>query len=269
MNDYKIINTEDGSFTVYSPLHTEACHSVEGARSETIRYYIEGCEILKKAQTKDKVSILEIGFGIGVGLQCTLECLEENFNRTNRMPHLTYISLEKDEFILNELFPKLIWLKSHFYPPLDKLQKSVYKGVPCLELSVEKLRLIILLGNARSTLVQLKSETFDAIFQDAFSLQKNPELWTIEWFKLLKTFAHDETILSTYSASSRVRKAMIEANWTVKKGLKFGNKRMSTRAQVTGETDLEILEKLVRSPVTPLKDSELLTTSLKSINSII
>ncbi len=269
MNDYTIINTEDGSFTVYSPLHTEACHSVEGAKSETLRYYIEGCEIEKKAATQNELAILEIGFGIGVGLQCVLETLEKNYLKTAKLPFLTYLALEKDQFILQELFPKLIWLKSEIYPSLLNFKPGFYREIPCLELSADKLKIIILIGDARDTLPHLDNLKFDAIFQDAFSIQKNPELWSIEWFKLLKKFAYTETILSTYSASSRIRKSLLAAEWSVVNGLKFGNKRMSTRARVTGVSDPEILEKLARSPVTALYDAEILAPFLKSTDSSI
>lgn len=61
-------------------------------------------------------------------------------------------------------------------------------------------------------------------------------------------------ILSTYSASSSIRKSLTEAGWILKRGDKFGPKRSSTRAYLRGETDPEILLHLERSPVAALTD---------------
>jgi hypothetical protein len=61
-------------------------------------------------------------------------------------------------------------------------------------------------------------------------------------------------IMSTYSSSSSIRKSMLKANWKLYKGEKFGPKRSSTRAKVTGETDADILTHLENSPVHAITD---------------
>ena len=75
----------------------------------------------------------------------------------------------------------------------------------------ENFHLIILIGDARVSLPKFKNDhdiKFDCIYQDAFSPKRNAILWTSEWFKLLKSISNQDCIMSTYSASSSIRKSM-------------------------------------------------------------
>ncbi|MFW5887263.1 MAG: MnmC family methyltransferase, partial [Bacteriovoracia bacterium] len=62
------------------------------------------------------------------------------------------------------------------------------------------------------------------------------------------------TTLATYSSSSRVRKALLGAGWTLEEGEQVGNKSSSTRAKLNGPTCEKILTKLRNSPVKAYRD---------------
>ena len=226
---HQLVTTEDGSETFYSEMYGEACHSITGAKSETILHYIEGCRIPDKAQ-HEQLSILEVGFGLGVGLLTTWE-------KTRALP-------AKIHFVSLEIDPKLVrWFHDEF------------KTHPAL--SDPKFTYEILVGDARKTVPEYVKENkpaWNAIYQDAFSPKRNPVLWTKEWFTLLRESSAEDVILSTYSASSSIRKSLVEAGWKLYPGEKFGPKRSSTRARLNGESDPEILLSLERSPVKALTD---------------
>src|SRR5690606_29124540 len=95
----------------------------------------------------------------------------------------------------------------------------------------QKVRVIVLIGDARTTLPQ-QSWRFHAIYQDPFSPKKNPSLWTQEWFELLRQCSDDDCIMATYSASVGVRKAMLEAGWHPESLPGFGPKRERTLARL-------------------------------------
>lgn len=232
MSDYKVIETEDGSSTVYSPLYDESCHSTFGAIAETKLHYIEGCKIAKR----ERPVILEVGFGTGLGF------IETSRSKTD---YFTFISLEIDS--------NMIEIAKNNYQELKglKLSNSVYT------LKTKNFELIILLGDARFTLSKFINENsyqINCIYQDAFSPKRNSTLWTYEWFKLLKDNSHEDCIMSTYSSSSSIRKSMIAAGWLLYPGESFGPKRASTRARLSGETHQDIIDKLDRSPVEMLTD---------------
>jgi tRNA U34 5-methylaminomethyl-2-thiouridine-forming methyltransferase MnmC len=238
--NYQWILTEDQSYTLFSEAFGESCHSTTGARSETILHYIKGCEVEAKLH-RGPITILEVGFGLGVGLQTTLERLQGH-------PHeWTFISLEIDRELVNWFIQE-----NDLSGEWKKLE-----GFDYFQTTLKNCRLIILVGDGRLTLplfMRNNSLKWNAIYQDAFSPKRNPLLWTMEWFELLKNHATDDVIMSTYSASSSIRKSMMEAGWKISKGDKFGPKRTSTRARLIGESDQDILIHLKNSPVPALKD---------------
>ncbi len=244
---YSRVETEDGSYTLFSEAFGEACHSTAGAKSETILHYLKGCAVEEKAQAQTALSILEVGFGLGVGLLTTWEHLHS-------LPaEVHFLSLEIDRELV------LWFLEEHKTHPL-------LQNIEVREKTVEgKLRnfsFTILIGDARRELPEYVSRRkiiWEAIYQDAFSPRRNPVLWTRQWFELLKMHSSENVILSTYSASSSIRKSLVEAGWKLYPGEKFGPKRTSTRARLTGETDKDILDALARSPVKAITDEELLT----------
>ena len=117
-----------------------------------------------------------------------------------------------------------------------------------------------MIGNARETLAKASSlamiPDLDAIFQDPFSPKRNPSLWTVEWFEDLKKLSSSEVTLSTYSSSTSVRKSLQAAGWFMKNAPGFSSKRTSTRAFLKGPSDPDVLDKLKRAPINPLRDEE-------------
>ena len=102
MTNYKIIQTEDGSKTLYSKLYDENCHSTSGAVSETILHYIEGCKINETSKKHSPLKILEVGFGAGIGFLETVKAL-------NQTP-FEFISFEIDEELIH-IFEKTYNIK--------------------------------------------------------------------------------------------------------------------------------------------------------------
>ncbi|MCM2348783.1 MAG: MnmC family methyltransferase [Bacteriovoracaceae bacterium] len=239
---HSLVETADGSYTLFSEAFQEACHSTTGARAETILHYIEGTKVQENILKFSPLVILEVGFGLGVGFLTTLEKLP-----SDRRWH--FVSLELDADLL-EWFLKNH--QDHYF--LKNLQ---WKDNNILEAENDFIKLTILQGDARKTLpAYLKNHPlkWHAIYQDAFSPKKNPILWTKEWFSLLKDSSHEDVILSTYSASSSIRKSLHLTGWGVQKGERFGPKRTSTRAVLAKATDPEILLQLERSPAQALSD---------------
>jgi tRNA U34 5-methylaminomethyl-2-thiouridine-forming methyltransferase MnmC len=229
---YEEIITEDGSSTLFSTQFGEACHSTSGARAETLLHYIEGCHIREKAQ-RESLTILEVGFGLGLGLLTTYE-------ETKDLPaKIFFLSLEIDPELVN-------WFH------------ETYKDHPLFH--DPKFSFHVIVGDARKALPEYLSHhpvKWNAIYQDAFSPKRNPVLWTREWFTLLREHSTPDVLLSSYSASSSIRKSLVEAGWKLYPGEKFGPKRTSTRARLTGETDSAITESLARSPAKALTDKDL------------
>ncbi|MCB9092220.1 MAG: tRNA (5-methylaminomethyl-2-thiouridine)(34)-methyltransferase MnmD [Halobacteriovoraceae bacterium] len=219
---YQLVQTEDGSFTFYSENYDETCHSSSGADSETQRYFIEGCEIKNKLETFHALNILEIGFGVGRGFLQTLDALKK------------FTSLFPIHFVSTEIDERLVkWFIGEYSDQWNFLQS--FKQVNGnYHFQYQKLKLTILIGDATQSLKKFQnSESLfkaHAIFQDAFSPKKNPELWSKTWFSLLKDLSGQDVTLTTYSASHSVLESLERAGWHWEKIKGFARKRAATRA---------------------------------------
>ena len=196
--------TEDGSHTLFVPGIDECYHSTHGAIQESRHIFIEAG--LKQC-LKPEISVLEIGFG--TGLNAFLALLESG--QGNRRIHYTTLELYPVEIemalLLNypevlapdkkNLFGKLHtspWNKETEITPdfLLKKMKTDFTGY-------------IFEGN------------FDVVFFDAFSPEKQPEMWSKELFSTIFDHCNPGVILTTYCAKGIVRRAMQEAGFIVER----------------------------------------------------
>ena len=58
---------------------------------------------------------------------------------------------------------------------------------------------------------------WDFVWQDPFSPDRNPAMWSSHWFKKLRQQCHPDTRVLTYSVARRVRDALEEAGFTWEK----------------------------------------------------
>lgn len=231
---HRWLPTADGSYTLFNERFQDPCHSPSGARAETRCHYVEGCGLSALFTGRARVHVLEVGFGAGIGWEETRAALPGGAS-------LDFLSLEIDEELVR-------WYR----PQLSRHESG---DAVWYEHDGPGARLRILIGDARATLPRWSYEApFDAIYQDAFAPRKNPVLWTTEWFALLKTLAAPHAVLSTYSSSIAIRKALHAAGWAVHPGAGFADKLRSTRAFARGETDPVLLAELQRSPLPAFKD---------------
>lgn len=248
LGKYKIIETEDQTKTLWSEYFDEACHNLSGAYEETLHNYILGCHVDEQLMARKNVHVLDVGFGVGIGLKAYIEEIKKY--PTNGLS-LTYTSIELDE----DLF---LWSAKETFPELlfDKKDNTYFCN---LELANSHLLITIYIGDGRKTLPQAFKEgllpKFTAIFQDAFSPKKNPALWTVEWFGDLRIMSAPEVYLSTYSSSVSIRKSMITSGWRIENKKGFGQKRTMTKARLIGVTEAALAADLARSPTLELRDN--------------
>lgn len=252
LGNYKILKTEDDSETVWSEYFDEACHNLSGAYEETIHNYILGCGIPELLDQENDISILDVGFGVGVGLKAFIDQLRPK-EKSNAI--LSYYSIELDEtFLLWSLKTTLPMLSLKRFEEETLGDKLIYyQGT-----WQETLTIKIFVGDGRQTLplaFKLNLLTpLNVIFQDAFSPRKNPTLWSVEWFLFLKNISSTSVRLSTYSSSVSIRKSLMAAHWTISEASGFAHKKFMTIAKLTGETSEELIMRMARSPSLEIRD---------------
>jgi tRNA U34 5-methylaminomethyl-2-thiouridine-forming methyltransferase MnmC len=199
---FELLITSDGSHSLYVPEIDECYHSAHGAIQESRHIFIEAG---LKNSVQNEIQILEIGFGTGLNALLAYQFAMQ----TGRKIH--YITLEKfpvsieqaallnyPELIdknLSEVFEtmhKVTWNERHEISPFFVLEKI----------------------HVDFTEYQHAGQ-YDVIFFDAFSPEKQPEMWSQEQFDKIAVHCNPGAILTTYCAKGVVRRALQTAGFKV------------------------------------------------------
>ena len=161
--------TDDGSHTLFVSEIDECYHSTKGAIQESRHIFIEAG--LKQC-AKSEINVLEIGFG--TGLNALLTALESDFSVRYTTIELYPVPIEQ---ALKLNYPVLLGTESfvlfekiHSSPWNEKVQISENFSLTKLNLDFTKNEL---------------EGRYDVIYFDAFSPEKQPEMWSEELFKKL------------------------------------------------------------------------------------
>lgn len=197
MKPLKIIETSDGSHTLYNAALDETYHSTHGALTESLHVFIkEGLHHYLDKKTISIINILEVGFG--TGLNALLTCLEAekldiqvNYHSLEPfpidvalLPHLNYTTdlTENSQQIFEQLHA-LAWEKSIQVTPHFSLTKSTV------------------------SLTEYKpAQVFDIVYFDAFAPRKQPELWELTALEKVVTPLRTAGIFVTYSAMGALKR---------------------------------------------------------------
>lgn len=235
----KVIKTGDGSVTFYSDVYEEAYHSRNGALKESYEKYCRPCRIEELAREESMV-ILDVGFGLGYNALAALYCARQ----ANRHCDIKIISLEKD--LINAGILKNLKIPAKYRDLYRRVLDAAKRG----RYFRDKTDIEIIRGDAREQIIII-DESFDAVFLDPFSVRKNPQLWTVDFFKELYKRMKERAILSTYSASTPVRSGLVEAGFYIGEGPGDEMKRGGTVASKSADLvcpDEGMLEKIRNSP---------------------
>jgi tRNA U34 5-methylaminomethyl-2-thiouridine-forming methyltransferase MnmC len=195
--------TDDGSSTLYVPELKEHYHSTFGAVQESQHVFIKnGLKTLEK----EKIRILEIGFGTGLNALLTLLAAE-------KFQNIYYCGLElfplNWQFIKQMEFGKYLRLTEKESNYFSKIHNSPWEEIIEISNNFSLLKLNVDLTQYNISLV------FDLIYFDAFAPQIQPDLWTEKIFTDLYNAMNKNSILVTYCAKGKVRRNMQNAGFKI------------------------------------------------------
>lgn len=219
----QLIQTDDGSNTLYNEEINEHYHSTFGAISESKHVFIQ-YGLHYALQLSNNISIFEVGFGTGLNALLTYaEC--QNLQNTQIHYHTV------------EAFPLLDTIYSQLnYPTLidcnnaeeifNQLHQQKWDEKPNTlnhSFSISKY-------HKELQTINLPPNQFHVIYFDAFAPDIQPELWDETIFKNMFKLLVDGGCLVTYSAKGSIRRAMKAAGFTIEKLPGAPGKREMTRA---------------------------------------
>jgi tRNA U34 5-methylaminomethyl-2-thiouridine-forming methyltransferase MnmC len=215
----KLVITNDGSHSIFNPEVNETYHSKHGAIVEAEYVFIKNGLL---AENKKQFSILEVGFGTGLNALLTAQKAQQKKIAINYhgielypVPKESYIQLNFTELIGEEK-SKLLnlhecnWEEEHVINKFFKLTKN--------EIALEN---------------YTSKTKFDIIYFDAFSPEKQPELWTAEVFQNMYDLLKEDGFLVTYCAKGVVKRTMKTVGFEIIVLDGPPGKRQMTRANKT------------------------------------
>lgn len=237
---FEVVVTDDGSYTARIGAG-ETMHSMRGALGETVYIYGSAFERIHQmlhAEAKTP-RILSLGLGLGF-VEIVAAAVAVKFETP----------LSGESF---ELDPRLIqsfknWVAGGAqipgHIPHMAYDKSLAMTATAYSLSPnliqEKLKNAlsdqtwVLSGPLRPDTFQNRSveqRCFNAVAFDAFSSKSTPELWTREFLDpFLKEACDSNCVLSTYACTGHLKRALVDAGFTLEIREGFASKRDSTLA---------------------------------------
>ncbi|MDF7798204.1 TIGR01212 family radical SAM protein [Pontiellaceae bacterium B1224] len=225
----KTVETEDGSVTFWNEDYKEHYHTPAGARLEAEEKYLVPGR-LKERLTLGDIQLLDVCFGLGYNSLTALETVSASSN------NLQVTALEMDRRVVGAASKNIQTLETDSND-WKKILSDLYENQ--LAISNRQSAIQILWGDARYTISKLNPSTFDLVFLDAFSTQRNSELWTVDFFRKLKAVMKPDAVLLTYCAAIPVRAGLMEAGFFVGETDPVGRQRGGTIAAMQ-EKDIPI-----------------------------
>jgi tRNA U34 5-methylaminomethyl-2-thiouridine-forming methyltransferase MnmC len=197
------VQSEDGSYTAYSPEYDEHYHSTkDGALNESLKKHIEPAFAIHKA--KDHLKIIDICFGLGFNTLLSL------YYRDTYYPDTT-LEIYSPE-LNGELVASLVTFP---YPEIFEPYLNVITDIATLGgYEDERTSITVEITDARIAMREL-SGVWDVCYQDAFSPSVNPLLWTKEYFADVARLMGDEGVVTTYSIALAIRMGLHENGFNV------------------------------------------------------
>lgn len=201
-----LVETNDGSKSLYLPDWNESYHSKHGAVQEALHVFIQmGLEAFEDPSA---LRILEMGYGSG------LNCLLTYARASQRNLKIQYTGIEA--FPLEpEVVKELKYTEAIGREDLREVYDKMTSGAWETALHLSE---TFSLTKKETTFDQvLGKDAFDLVYFDAFGPRVQPELWDQAMFERMYEILSPGGILVTYCAKGSVRRAMIACGFEVER----------------------------------------------------
>lgn len=227
------VETGDGSYSIIHPEFGECYHSSSGAAKEARDLYVLKSGFAEHIRNASKaVRVLDVGLGLAYNALSTIESWLAEIQR----PPLQMVSLEINQSLVESLVTGAPSWSEGWPQSWMRLIGALRKVEAATELEDFEQRFpfatsfwiceldadldwVIVVGDARKAL-QFKRKTerpWHFVWQDPFSPEKNPCMWSEKWFSRLKAECDFNTKLMTYSVSRQTKNALSAAGWYYEK----------------------------------------------------
>ena len=197
MADITVINTEDGSHSLFNSILNETYHSVHGAVQESKHVFIQhGLDYWLQQNPAKDIRILEIGFGTGLNafltfLHPAIKDIKVYYESWEAFP----LPME----VLTQLnYPGLLGSPEKFI--------QMHEAPWNTPIAISK---DVVLHKHQGDIIKselAEGSSFDLIYYDAFAPSKQPELWTLEVLRKVTDVLAANGVWVTYCAKGQLKR---------------------------------------------------------------
>jgi tRNA 5-methylaminomethyl-2-thiouridine biosynthesis bifunctional protein len=233
------IQTGDGSYTFYNVTENIYFRSLQGARSEAFYVFVTGARLPERG---GDWSVLELGLGPGMNFLVTAQA----FLARAEAGTLRYHVVENAP-LSPEKLAQLAYLSWFKYPAVyELLQQALSQAVQAVtfpHVPAAPILPIQLRWQIRAQVIELvlypcawevatlpARLSFDAVYHDPFGPAANPECWGEPCFAWERAHLSETGLITTYGASTPMRRAMAQSGLYLASRKGSGNKREMTLA---------------------------------------
>jgi hypothetical protein len=224
-----LVETADGSLTICHGGHGQDFHSHEGAQFESWNLYVVSSGYLDAlgSASKQQIYVLDVGMGLGYNAVASIVA----WYTSAGIVDVDITSLECDvrlveAFVTCEAPWQRGWNEAWLVGPKElKHCENVYRANIRHPVSGRSLTWTVMVCDASCMELKSIEKTFDYIWQDPFTPELNPTLWSAEWFRRVKDVAKSGAILMSYSVARAVKSALAESGWGYERIPTPGRKR--------------------------------------------
>ncbi len=201
----EVVQTADGSASIYLPEMDEQYHSRHGAIAESKHIFIEK-GLLQTASRQKRIRLFEVGMGTGLNVLCSLLAARDHKLKVD------YHTIEAFPISDNELqqlnYPEELGISADLFQQIHHAPTD---------------RSIELQSGFSLTKYHRKLEefelpaSFDLIYFDAFAPEKQPEMWTEAIFEKMHKALCEGGVLTTYCVKGEVRRRLQQVGFKVEK----------------------------------------------------
>ena len=219
-HEITIIESGDGSHTLFHSGLNETYHSMHGAVQESEHVFIKaGLE--QFLESKKEIHIFEVGFGTGLNAWLTYKRIAGTDAK------VVYHSIEPFP-LLEEIYSKLNYTKStedkELYDFFIELHKAPWDEGVVLNHNFTLKKI-----HARLEDYHTGDNVFDIVYYDAFAPSKQAEMWLPENIQKVHSCLVEKGVLVTYCARGQFKRDLKAVGFTVETLLGPPGKKEMTR----------------------------------------
>ncbi len=214
----------DGS--PHSPRFSDRYHSRSGGLAQANFVFLAGTGLPTAWRGRDRFSVLETGFGLGLNFLSTWAAWNAD---PQRCESLRFVSVEAYPVDATDLvrsacnadpedqsMPTIAARLPVLAEQLAQAWRGLSAGIQHWDFAGGRVQLTLAVGEVRAMLPGLDCQA-DAVYLDGFSPALNPEMWSAEALHLVAQHCRAGTRLATYTVARSVRERLQQLGFRVEK----------------------------------------------------